>query len=183
MVNHCIIAILLLLTGFLLFFLPQHDIDAIFLLGFGFFVGLPVASRGQLSAPVQGREQTRPVFNPSAAVPRPTEEQFRPALIGNRPGTIQAPPRQFVQAPPPPPRTQTTVGAPQQRQPIVSSQLPVKPQLGRPIVSGNPANPAPANFAPAPVSNIPQSNRAKPIQPECNLFSEGICLDVRNYPT
>ena len=130
--------------------------------------------------PVQNREQTRPSFSPSAPVPRPTEEQFRPALIGSRPSTVQAPPRQFVQAPPLPPavRAQTSVlSSPQQRQPIVSPQLPVKPQLGRPIVA---ANPAPANFAPAPIS---QSNRAKPIQPECNLFSEGICLDVRNYPT
>lgn len=163
MVNHCVIPILLLTQ------LTRNDLG---------FAGLPAASRGQISPPVQNREQTRPVaFNPSApAVPRPTEEQFRPALIGNRPSTAQAPPRQFVQAPPPP-RTPVQQQPPQQRQPIVSPTLPVKPQLGRPIVA---ANPAPANFAPA---TIPQSNRAKPIQPECNLFSEGICLDVRNYPT
>lgn len=141
---------------------------------------IPAAVRGQVSTPVQQREQTRP-FSPSPPVPRPSEDQFRPALLGgNRPQ--QVPPRQFVQASQPPVRTipqQTTVLGAQQRQPITNSQLPVKPQLGRPISS------PPANFAPAPNPSVTLStaNRNKPIQPECNLFSEGICLDVRNYPT
>ena len=153
---------------------------------------IPPAVRGSISTPVQQREQTRP-FNPSPAIPRPTEEKFRPALLGTpgRPISQPIPPRQFVQVPPPSGvRTspqQVVVGGGQQRQPITSS-LPSplnKPALGRPIHT----NPAPANFAPAaPPQNpasvtLSQANKAKNVQPECNLFSDSICLDVRNYPT
>lgn len=143
----------------------------------------PAAVRSQVFAPVQQREQqqqTRQSFSPSAPLPRPTEEQFRPALLngGGRPISSQpAPPRQFIQAPARPSQQQPTVVlGPQQRQPINTNPVlpppsPGRLQPARPISTGGGVLPA----------NSP--NRAKIIQPECNLFSEGICLEVRNYPT
>lgn len=142
--------------------------------------------RGQVSPPVQSREQ--PNRNPP--LPRPTEEQFRPSLLGRPNNNQQSPPIQFVQPPPvhnrqapkqPPP--------PQQRPPIATSAgLPIRPSLGRPITSPNPAtanfNPAPANFPPVSSTvSLTNAQRPKIIQPDCDLFSEGICLDVRNYPS
>ena len=149
-------------------------------------------TRGQVSPPVQSRE----TLNRAPPLPRPTEEQFRPSLIG-RPinnQQQQSQPPQFVQPPPinsrqPPPTSKQNGVPPQQRQPIATSAgLPIRPSLGRPITTGNPANanfnPAPSNFPPVPSTvSLTNAQRPKIIQPDCDLFSEGICLDVRNYPT
>lgn len=142
---------------------------------------IPAAVRGQVSSPVEQRER----FNPSQAIPRPTEDQFRPSLLNGNRQPIRTGTQTSIKFPSSsagPARStpsQTTVLGAQQRQPITNPQLPVKPQLGRPISAGNSS--PPSNFAAS--VTLSTGNRAKTVQPECNLFSEGICLDVRNYPT
>jgi hypothetical protein len=148
---------------------------------------IPAGTRGQILPPLSSREQANRGPPP---LPRPTEEQFRPSLIGRPINNQQSQPTQFVQPPPinsrQPPKQNVP---PQQRQPIATSAgLPIRPSLGRPITTGNPAtanfNPAPANFPPVPSTvSLTNAQRPKIVQPDCDLFSEGICLDVRNYPT
>ena len=138
-------------------------------------------------------------FNPSPPVPRPSEEEFRPLLLANSNNNNQKQrpssgvPVRFPQPPPPPSNNNnqnqnspSTGLQPQLRQPPPSPSNPIKTQsASRPIFAiptggllsnGN----FDAGFGQA-VNNGGGRNRI--INPECDLFAEGVCLDVRNYPT
>jgi len=150
-------------------------------------------------------------FRPAASDFRLPESPFRAQVpdIGRPfnapgPGRPQPPPPQFAQPPPPqfqaarpvelqrnplaPPPTQQRIPFRQQQAPVNAPQQrppgPVAPLRGNnpPLISSGDfsalGNFDPALYDPASAPSVPNA-----ISPDCDLYAEGICLDVRNYPS
>lgn len=130
----------------------------------------------------------RPFNQPSQPI-RPSEEEFRPALLGGptrHPATSSHPPHepnfriQTQQSPPPSPQFQPPGSRPPTARPSGPAQSPPP--------RGNPPDISAADFSALgnfeadnhdPAAAVAQSTN----NPDCNLYTEGICLDVRNYPS
>lgn len=125
-----------------------------------------------------------------APSPRPSEEEFRLVLLSNnnRPATKQLPPPPKAFQSPPPPGPLPGVTRPSAPRVTGLQRPPPASPPARPILGAGAGIFSTSNFETAPLSpsgRDPQSNRNnRPAQPaDCELFSEGVCLTVRNYPT
>lgn len=122
-----------------------------------------------------------PPARPTA--PRPTEDEFRPSLLNNRPtqhlqpaSKNSAPPSQAQLPPPLSFRPQASSNLPQQNR-----QQPGPISTGRPIINGGGI--LTQSHFDAGANNQQRPSNVRPFKPECELYAEGICLEVRNYPT
>ena len=144
-------------------------------------------------------------------MPRPSEEEFRPLLLNNNNNNQKQQQQQRpssgvnnnpvpVRFPQPPPLSSSSNNNNNQLHPTSSSSA-LQPQLRQPQSAGpiktQPPTSRPVFAIPTGAGGILNNgnfdatgnsgggggrNRI-PVKPECDLFAEGVCLDVRNYPT
>ncbi len=149
--------------------------------------------------PVAARPTATPATVPKPLPKSPPTQFSRPATDPIRFPSVppfQAPPQQAARQPVPPatqqvvPPAQSFKPPPGQRNPPVLRPQPPPPAVARPAPSVLPPGRVPDFESSGLLTSLfdagPETTKSKPPKsnfvPDCELFSEGICLQVRNYP-